>query len=392
MPKQTKADWPTALIAAAANLLPSMVVATLGIALPEVRQTLLLSEIEAGGLFSVIFVVAAVSSAVAGRLADKIGRKTVLLIGISTVSVGFALAGLSRAYPLMLVLLAITGLGYGFTTPSLYALMSDLVPARKGLGASLVSVAYAIGGSLGAIVSSAIIARTGWRAAFLTAGAFGIMITAVEMIGVRVVFKKRPTDLGRSFPRALNRSVIVLALAEFFGGSVFWSSASWTPTVLRTVKELSLRETGLVMGVWALTPMVGGILLGGLSDRVGRRVVILWSAFPAAAIAYVVYEWLASLGSLAIGFGLFGFLKATAPTLIIALAQESAAADSAGTTSGIILSMHYAAAVVAPLVAAQLIASTGDMILTMVLTAALPLVVYGCLIATIKEKRAAGAA
>lgn len=390
MAKPTRADWPTALIAAASNLLPSMVVATLGIALPDVRQTLSLSEIEAGTLFSIIFVVAAVSSAAAGRLADKIGRKTVLLIGISTVSVGFALAGLSRAYPLMLVLLAITGLGYGFTTPSLYALMADLVPARRGLGASLVSVAYAIGASLGAIVSSTIIAGAGWRPAFLTAGGFGIAMTGLEMVRVRVVAKKQATHVGLSFRKSVNRSIIVLALAEFFGGSVFWSTASWTPTVLRTVKELSLRETGLVMGVWALTPMIGGLFLGALSDRVGRRRVILWSAFPAAATAYVAYEWLTSPGSLAVGLGLLAFLKATAPTLIIALAQESAAPDSAGTTSGVILSMHYVAAVVAPLVAAQLIATTGDMILTMVLTAALPLVVYGCLIATVKEQKRAG--
>jgi len=172
VPNQTKVDWPTALIAAASNLLPSMVVATLGIALPEVRQTLVLSELEAGSLFSAIFVVAAVASAFAGRLTDKIGRKAVLVTGISLVSLGFALAGLSRVYPVTLLLLALTGLGYGFTTPSLYALMSDLVPTRRGLGASLVTVAYAIGGSLGSVISSSIIARAGWRAAFLTVGGF----------------------------------------------------------------------------------------------------------------------------------------------------------------------------------------------------------------------------
>lgn len=388
MPNQTKVDWPTALIAASSNLLPAMVVATLGIALPEVRQTLLLSELEAGSLFSAIFVVAAVASAFAGRLTDKIGRKAVLVTGISMVSLGFASAGLSRAYPLTLLLLALTGLGYGFTTPSLYALMSDLVPARRGLGASLVTVAYAIGGSLGSVISSSIIARASWRAAFLTVGGFGIAITALEMVRIRTVAKKYSAYVGLSFRKAINRSILVLALAEFFGGSVFWSSASWTPTVLRTAKELSLGETGLVMGVWALTPMIGALLLGNLSDKVGRKVVILWSAFPGAILAFVVYYWLASFGSLAIGLGLYGFVKATAPTLIVPLAQEAAAAENAGTASGVVMSMHYVAAVIAPLVAAQLIASTGDMILTMILTSSLPLLIFGGLIATIKEKPA----
>jgi MFS family permease len=137
--------------------------------------------------------------------------------------------------------------------------------------------------------------------------------------------------------------------------------------------------------------MVGALVLGGLSDRVGRRVVILWSAFPAAIIGFVVYYWLASPLTLTLGLGIFGTLQATAPTLIVALAQEAATAENAGTASGVVMSMHYVAAVVAPLIAAQLIASTGDMILTMILTSSLPLLVYGSLIATVKEKRAAAA-
>lgn len=391
MPNPPKINWPNALVAAAANILPSMVVATLGIALAEIRQTLVLSELEAGSLFSAIFVVAAVSSAVAGRLTDKIGRKTVLLIGLSAVFLGFALAGLSPAYLLLLLSLALTGLGYGFTTPSLYALMSDLLPGKRGFGASLVSVAYGTGGFLGSVISSSAIAWSGWRTAFFIVSAIGLSITALEAIRVKPVFVKDATRSRLSYRKSVNRSILILALAEFLGGSVFWSSASWTPTVLRTVKELNLHETGLVMGVWGLTPMVGALVLGGLSDRVGRRVVILWSAFPAAIIGFVVYYWLASPLTLALGLGIFGTLQATAPTLIVALAQEATTAENAGTASGVVMSMHYVAAVVAPLIAAQLIASTGDMILTMILTSSLPLLVYGGLIAMVKEKRAAPA-
>ena len=73
-------------------------------------------------------------------------------------------------------------------------------------------------------------------------------------------------------------------------------------------------------------------------------------------------------------------------TLVIALAQDSASVGSVGTASGVVMSLHYVSAVVAPLVAAQLIASTGDMILSMILTSSVPLVVYGSLIAIVPEK------
>ncbi|MGH7771164.1 MAG: MFS transporter [Candidatus Binatia bacterium] len=386
MPNQSSVDWPRALIASAANILPSMMVATLGISLPEVRQTLLLSEIEAGSLFSVIFIVAAIASPISGRLSDKIGRKAVLVTGIGSLCLGFALSGLSLGYPMMLVFLALAGLGYGFNSPSLYALMSDLLPERRGLAASLVSVAYGIGGSLGSVIASSIIARAGWRMAFLAVGVIGLVLTGLEMVAIKNVSKSQALKDQLPYRKALNRSLILLGLAEFFGGSVFWSSASWTATVLRTAKELSLSETGFVMGLWGLTPMIGALLLGPLSDRFGRKGVILWSAYPGALAAFVVYYLLISPGALALGLFLFGTLKASVPTLIVALAQESASADASGAASGVVMSMHYVAAVVAPLVAAHLIASTGNMILTMILTSSLPLVVYGGLIAAVRER------
>jgi hypothetical protein len=50
--------------------------------------------------------------------------------------------------------------------------------------------------------------------------------------------------------------------------------------------------------------------------------------------------------------------------------------------------MHYVAAVVAPLATAALITGTGNMILAMVLTSVVPLIIYGCLIATVREEHA----
>ncbi len=384
-PNHSQVDWPTTLIAPLANLVPSMVVATVGISLPEVRQTFSLSEIEAGSLFSVIFVSASLGSAVAGRLSDKIGRKTVMVMGVSILASGFALSSLAVAYPVIVTFLAIAGIGYGFTTPSLYTLMSDLLPERRGLGASLVSVSYGIGVSAGSVLASLVIARADWRAAFLTVGLVGLLVAGLESVAVKTVHRGK-THAKLSYRNVINRTLLILPLAEFFGGSVFWSSASWTATVLRTAKGLSLHETGWIMGIWGLTPMIGALLLGPLSDRYGRRLVILQTAYPAALAAFVVYQWLGSPATLAIGLLIFGILKASVPTLVVPLAQESTSPDAAGTAAGAVMSMHYVAAVVAPLVTAALISGTRNMILAMILTSSVPLMIYGGLIAAVRER------
>lgn len=368
-----------------ANLIPSMSVATLGVALPELRQSLALSEVRAGGLFSIIFIFASIGSAFAGRLSDRVGRKRVLVAGVTMLASGFSLASFAPSHLIIALCLALTGTGYGFTTPSLYALMSDLLPERRGFGASLVSVAYGLGLSAGAAVTSWMLARAHWPAAFLAVGAFGFLIAIVEGATIRN-FVPSPAEKKLPYSAVFNPAVALLAVAEFFGGSVFFSSAAWTPSVLRAAKGLTIGETGFVMGLWGLTPMIGALLLGPLSDRFGRKTVILSTAFPAAVAAFISYQWLATPYALAAGLVLFGILKASVPTLIVPLAQESDAPEAAGAAAGAIMSMHYFSAVVAPLVAGAFISGTGDMILSMVLTACVPLVIYGSLIAAVREK------
>jgi MFS family permease len=366
--------------------MPSMMVATLGIALPEIRETFSLSEVAAGGLFSVMMMIAAITSAIAGPLADKIGRKTVLITGLSLLAVGFGLAGVSGHPVLFFLLLSVAGIGYGFTAPSLYAIMSDLLPDRRGLGTSLVSVAYGIGGAIGAILSSRIMAVFGWRSAFVTVAAIAMSDMLLQLYWIRDTHRTRVTIHSGSFKDALSFSILILALAEFIGGSVFWSSAAWTPTALRTAKALTVQETGWVMGVLSIANMIGSFSLGFLSDKLGRKTVIALSAFPASVAAFVLFYWLESPFGLAWGIFVFGFLKASVPALVIALAQEAVPAGSAGAAAGIIMSLHYMSGVVAPLIAAKLIAVTGNILLAMILVTAGPLILYGLLITALHER------
>jgi MFS family permease len=264
--------------------------------------------------------------------------------------------------------------------------MSDLLPNRRGFGASLVSVTYGIGGAIGAVLASRLVAAFGWRAAFVTVGTIAATDMLLQLYWIRDRHRSRLSAQSSSFKDALSLPLFVLALAEFIGGSVFWSSAAWTPTALREAKALTLEDTGWVMSVLSIANMLGSFTLGSLSDKFGRRRVIVLSAFPAAVAAFIVFFSLSSPVNLAIGIFVFGVLKASVPALVVALAQEAAPPGSAGTASGIIMSLHYTAGVIAPLIAAQIIAASGDLLLAMILATSVPLVVYGCLISFVRER------
>ncbi|HEX2229388.1 MAG TPA: MFS transporter [Candidatus Binatia bacterium] len=362
-----------------------MMVAALGIALPEVRRAFQLSEVEAGSLFSVMMMVAALTSGIAGRLADKLGRKRVLICGLSLLALGFSCAGISDHPILFFFCLALTGIGYGFTPPSLYAIMSDLLPHRRGLGASLVSVTYGTGGAIGAVLASRVTAAFGWRAAFVSIGLIAAANMLLQFFWIHNTRSAHSSAHSRPFKDAFTAPILMLALAECIGGSVFWSSAAWTPTLLRSAKNLPLQETGLIMGILSIANMLGSFTLGFLSDKFGRKKVIALSAFPAAIAAFVVFYWLNSPVWIALGIFVFGLLKASVPALVVALAQEAAPPGNAGSAAGIIMALHYTAGVIAPLISAHILSATGDIVVAMIWATSAPLLIFGCLIGAVKE-------
>lgn len=362
-----------------------MTVASLGMALPELLESLSFSKIAAGSLFSTTFIVATLSSAAAGRLADEWGRKYVLVSGLGLLALGFAAAGVSSSSFAMFSSLALTGLGYGFIPPSLYALTSDLLPQARGLGASVVSVFYGSGGAVGALLASRILAALGWRSAFITLAAIAAAHMALQCYWLWNFQDKRESRPAGALKDALSPALCVLALCDFLGGFVFWSSAAWMPSFLRTAKALTIHETGWVMGSWSLSYMIGSLSLGFLSDRVGRKPVILLSAFPAALAALVSLYALQSPFALTLGLFAFGLCIAPAPSLVIALAQETAVAGCAGTAGGVVLAAYYIAAIIAPIVTARLVTGIGDTVLAMVLVSTIPLLLFAGSVAAVRD-------
>ena len=90
-----------------------------------------------------------------------------------------------------------------------------------------------------------------------------------------------------------------------------------------------------------------------------------------------VYGWLTHPLALAGGICLLGLCKSPVPSLVVALAQDSAASGRVGAASGLIMSMHYVAALTTPVAMGRLITWLDSMTLAMLLGSALAFTTFG---------------
>ncbi len=387
-PESTRTDWASVLVAALSAVGPAMVVAVMGIGLPEIGTGLGLPAELWGALFPPVFIAAACASWSAGRLSDHLGRRSVLVAGGFALGAGFGLVSTVQSYGAAVALLALAGLGYGALTASVLSLVSDLLPTRRGLGMGMLSATYGLGSVSGPIVAAAIIQRVGWRGAMITVGSIAASIALVQWFRIRepVRAQAAPRAARGGGPRIMNRNMVLLAAAQFFGGSVFWITSSWTPTFLREAVKLTLDEAGLVMAAWGATPILGAMVLGMLSDRLGRKRIILMGAFPGVLVVLAVYGWLTHPLALAAGICLLGLCKSPVPSLVVALAQDTVAKGRVGEASGLVMSMHYVAAQTTPLGMGLLITRLGSMTLAMLLGSVVAFAVFGLLVTSVRER------
>ncbi len=364
---------------------------SIGVVLPEMAKEFNLVEAQSGAFFSSLFLGTAMTMAIAGYISDRLGRGVTCGVGLLLVSMGLLSAGYSSSYLMSLGSFYLSGLGLGVFVSSLYAAMGEVLPKSRGFMVGLTNSFYALGAFLGPWLSGNVARYYGWRIPFYMLGFVGIPIALrlwffkprsfSETVKVREVENPKI-----SYLRMLKtRNVIVVSMALFVANFGFGSFASWTPTFLSSIDGLNIAESGLAFGVWALTGGIGTIALGWLSDRLGRRIVILTSGIFAAIIAYFyfisVYSFLIVIGlSATLGFTAFAFWS-----LFISLAQDSVDPAAIGSVTGLVQNVSIIAEIIAPLIAATLIMKIG-IVWAMIISVCVPYLVEGILVLASQEK------
>jgi SHS family lactate transporter-like MFS transporter len=285
-----------------------------------------------------------VGALVFGMLADRYGRRPVLMINI----LGFSIIELACAFApslsVLMLLRALFGIAMGGEWGVGAALAFETLP-REGRGAfsGILQEGYALGSMLASAAFALLFHSIGWRGLFLLGASPALLVFYVQ---ARV--KESPVWLAAERKRKLKKteSAILAHLMEFFPRFLFLvllMTAFMTlshgtqdvyPTFLEVEVGLTPRIVGLIGVLYGFAQIAGGFVFGNLSERWGRkRAIIAASLLTLPAIPLWAYG--RSAVSLGIGAVLMQFMVQGAWGVVPAYLTELTPAPIRATAPGL---------------------------------------------------------
>jgi MFS family permease len=277
--------------------------------------------------FAAGFFVRPFGALVFGRLGDLVGRKytfliTIVIMGVSTFLVGLlpTYAAIGVAAPVILVLLRLLqGLAVGGEYGGAAIYVAEHAPAgRRGRYTSWVQTTATLGLFLSLIVILACrltlgeqFDRWGWRIPFL----LSVVLLAISVY-IRLQLQESPVfqemkaegtlskaPLSESFGRWSNLKLVLLALVGATAGQavVWYGGQFYALFFLEKILQVAAQQANLIMAAALVLGTPFFVVFGALSDRVGRKSVVLAGCALAALTYFPAFKALTHYANPALG-------------------------------------------------------------------------------------------
>jgi len=246
-----------------------------------------------------------------GWLAEKYGRRPVLMLNV----VSYSVVQLSTAFaPNLTSLLALRAL-FGFAMGGEWgvgaALALESLPARgRGFFSGLLQEGYVVGYLLASLLFGLAFDRVGWRGMFIVSSASALLV-----IYIRAHVQESPAWLAGVAPQRASAAALWSTVRNYFPilgylvllmacfNAFSHGSQDLYPTFLQVQHGYSTGLTATLTTFMNLGALGGGVCFGALSERLGRRRTIVLAA---ALAVPVIPLWAHSQTALLLGIG--GFL------------------------------------------------------------------------------------
>ncbi|MCE0763897.1 aromatic acid/H+ symport family MFS transporter [Pseudonocardia kujensis] len=241
-------------------------------------------------LISVVGLVGVMVGALAaGPLTDRFGRRTMLLVTVTSFSVLTLLCAFAPGPVLFGLLRFLAGLGLGGVLPVAIAMVNEF--ARSGRGGSATTVVmtgYHVGAVVTSLLGIVVIPSLGWRAMFVIGALPALVLVPLvwarlpESIPVERAPAARRSPVATLFRGGFLRATIAFWVTSFMGLLLVYGLNTWLPEIMRSAGYALGAALALLL-VLNVGAVLGLLLAGRVADRIGVRTsTIAW--FTAAAL------------------------------------------------------------------------------------------------------------
>lgn len=243
-----------------------------------------------------------------GRMAEKFGRRPVLMLNILFFTVFELLSAWSPTFTAFLIFRIVYGVAMGGIWGVASSLAMETIPDRsRGLMSGIFQAGYPAGYLLASVIFGLFYSAVGWRGMFLI-GALPIVLLPYiwfkvpeSPVWLAARARKESTALLpvlRSHWKLCIYLVLLMACFNFFSHG----TQDLYPTFLKVQHGFDPHTVSLIAISYNIAAMLGGILFGSLSEKIGRKKAMILGAFLALPVLPL---WAFSTGSFSIGLGAF---------------------------------------------------------------------------------------
>ncbi|MEO8877329.1 MAG: MFS transporter [Polyangiaceae bacterium] len=270
----------------------------LGFLKDDVARDLHLSHAAEGWLLGVALGASGVGGIVAGALADRIGKRTMLASTIALYSLGSLVCGLAPNVTVFVLGRMIVGLGVGGEWAIGHGMVAEAVaPKIRARASAALQAGEPVGVAIAAMVGYFVLPHVSWRK----------ILVASSLTALFAFFARRSVHLPNE--PAVNKSPEKSQLKQLHDAHIwkvmflawvlgvlklgtYWTCYTWLPSFLMHEMHQTIAKSARWMLSAQAGQLVGMMMFGAVADRIGRRPAFsIFSFITACAIAPLAFAW-----------------------------------------------------------------------------------------------------